>query len=275
MYRLQRRNVLSNSVNCANCSTACRIVARNGSFAWRCPRKGCQAILSIRDGSFFSNSHLKLTDLVAITYWWSRGVNVSVAVHETGHSQTTIVDWYNFHRDVCAQYFLDHPVMIGGPGKTVEIDESKFGKRKYNRGRYVEGHWVFGGKERDSSEAFMVDVQDRSAATFLHIILKHVRPGTNIISDEWRAYSQLSSQGMSHQTVNHSVNFIDPSTGAHTQGIESTWAQTKRMMRREGVMNTSRNLFPTYLQEFLWRRKFGDLDPFVTILQHVAEQYPV
>ena len=239
------------------------------------PRKGCQAILSIRDGSFFSNSHLKLTDLVAITYWWSRGVNVGVAVHETGHSQTTITDWYNFHRDVCAQYFLDHPVMIGGPGKTVEIDESKFGKRKYNRGRYVEGHWVFGGIERDSSEAFMVEVQDRSAATLLPIILEHVRPGTNIISDEWRAYSQLLSQGMSHQTVNHSVNFIDPSTGAHTQGIESTWAQTKRMMRREGVMNTSRNLFPTYLQEFLWRCKFGDLDPFVTILEHIAEQYPV
>ena len=189
-------------------------------------------------------------------------MNVSVAVHETGHSQTTIVDWYNFHRDVCAQYFLDHPVMIGGPGKTVEIDESKFSKRKYNRGRYVEGHWVFGGIERDSSEAFMVEVQDRSAATLLPIILKHVRPGTNIISDEWRAYSQLSSQGMSHQTVNHSVNFI-------------VLSQTKRMMRREGVMNTSRNLFPTYLQEFLWRRKFGDLDPFVTILQHVAEQYPV
>ena len=157
----------------------------------------------------------------------------------------------------------------------MEIDESKFGKRKYNRGRYVEGHWVFGGIERDSSEAFMVEVQDRSAATLLPIILKHVRPGTNIISDEWRAYSQLSSQGMSHQTVNHLVNFIDPSTGAHTQGIESTWAQTKRMMRREGVMNTSRNLFPTYLQEFLWRRKFEDLDPFVTILQHVAEQYPI
>ena len=41
------------------------------------------------------------------------------------------VDWFNFCRDVCAQYFLDHPIVTGRPGTVVEIDESKFGKRKY------------------------------------------------------------------------------------------------------------------------------------------------
>ena len=30
---------------------------------------------------------------------------------------------------------------IGGPGVIVEIDESKFGKRKHNRGHSVEGVW--------------------------------------------------------------------------------------------------------------------------------------
>ncbi len=40
---------------------------------------------------------------------------------ETGHSEHTIVDWYNFIRDVCAQYLIDHAQKIGGVGKTVEI----------------------------------------------------------------------------------------------------------------------------------------------------------
>ena len=42
---------------------------------------------------------------------------------------------------VCAQNFIDHPAIIGGPG--VKIDESKFGKGKYNRGRMVDdtGCW--------------------------------------------------------------------------------------------------------------------------------------
>ena len=38
---------------------------------------------------------------------------------------------------------------------------------------------------------------------------------------------------------------------------------------------TSNSLFPTYLQEFLWRGKFEEEDTFNTILDHIAEQYPL
>ena len=38
---------------------------------------------------------------------------------------TTAVDWYNFVRDICAEYFQQHPMTIGGPGIEVEINESK------------------------------------------------------------------------------------------------------------------------------------------------------
>ena len=38
---------------------------------------------------------------------------------------------------------------IGGPGIIVELDESKFAKRKFNQGhRVVNQDWVFGGVER-------------------------------------------------------------------------------------------------------------------------------
>ena len=63
-------------------------------------------------------------------------------------SSRTIVDRTNFCRDICTtvlnrkEYFWG-----GGPGMIVEIDESKFGRRKYNRGRAVEGAWVFGAIE--------------------------------------------------------------------------------------------------------------------------------
>ena len=46
-----------------------------------------------------------------------------------------------------------------------------------------------------------------------------------VLSVEWRAYRRITSIGMIHKTVNHSVNFVNPSTGTHTQSIESTWAQ--------------------------------------------------
>ena len=168
----------------------------------------------------------------------------------------TAVDWYNFIRDVCAQYFIDHPAIIGGPGVKVEIDESKFGKRKYNRGRQVEGHWVFGGTERITGECFLVEVDRRDAATLLPLIQQHIRRGSIIYSDEWKAYSRITATtGMSHETVNHSLHFVDPATGAHTQGVEAMWSSCKRLMREERTMHS--NLFDPYLPEFTWRRRFS------------------
>ena len=69
----------------------------------------------------------------------------------------------------------------------------------------------------------LIAVEDRSAATLLPIINNYVRQGSKIYSNEWKAYQQLTDLGFEHDTVCHKYNFIDPETGAHTQGIGSTW----------------------------------------------------
>ena len=60
-------------------------------------------------------------------------------------SCTTLVDRYSYAREVCLQIAISDNKQIGGDGFVVEIDESKFGNRKYNRGRRVDGCRVFGG----------------------------------------------------------------------------------------------------------------------------------
>ena len=88
--------------------------------------------------------------------------------------------------------------MIGGVGVRVQIDESKFGKRKYHRGKRVEGQWVLGGIEEHSRKNFMVPVEKRDAATLIPIILKWIKPGSIIISDCWKAYNSLSQRDYEH-----------------------------------------------------------------------------
>ena len=87
--------------------------------------------------------------------------------------------------------------------------------------------WVFGIVDTSHSPAvgYMEVVQCRDAATLLPIIQSHVAPGSVVHSDQWRAYSQVSTLPAvnAHHTVNHSLNFVDPTTGVHTQHVESYW----------------------------------------------------
>jgi hypothetical protein len=187
-------------------------------------------------------------------------------------SDHTVVDWYNFAREVCTQILLQDNEQIGGPGVIVEINESKFVKRKYNRGQRVDGCWVFGGIERDSKKCFFEIVEDRSRNTLLPIIQKYIKPGSLIISDCWKAYDCLASCGYEHQTVNHSVEFVDSTTGAYTQTIESTWHQLKLSLPRSG---TQKSLYDGYFMEFVVRKKYlkSAPDPFLKFLELISRVY--
>ena len=68
---------------------------------------------------------------------------------------------------------------IGGENVIVEIDESKFGKRKYHRGHHVEGAWVIGGVERPvERRVFAEIVEKRDAATLVDVVRRRVAPGS-------------------------------------------------------------------------------------------------
>ena len=133
-----------------------------------------------------------------------------VAKDELGLSDKIICDWCSFSREVVFAWSVAQQDKIGGVGEIVEIDESKFGKRKYNVGRVIEGQWVFGGFCRNTRSCFVVPVENRNRETLLAIIKDRIVPETTVISDCWKAYDCLESEGFRHLAVNHSVNFVDP-----------------------------------------------------------------
>jgi len=62
-------------------------------------------------------------------------------VKELKMNKNTISDWCLDMRELCQNYFLEKDSQIGGLNsdsirKIVEINESLFFRRKYNRGRY-------------------------------------------------------------------------------------------------------------------------------------------
>ena len=129
---------------CKFCDKGIFGLRKDSSFStdqccWCCSHKK----VSIRQGSWFSNSNLTLETIVLLTYFWVYRTEQEFVKHELGISHTTIVDWYNFSREVCISILENFSQKIGGPGKIIEIDESKFGKRQFHKGRREDGVWVF------------------------------------------------------------------------------------------------------------------------------------
>ena len=85
---------------------------------------------------------------------------------------------------------------------------------------------------------FFTTVENRAANTVVSIIKQHIKPDTTLIIDCWRAYSSLNSEGFNHLTLNHSVNFVNPDSGAHTNNIESTWRVLKKTLPKNGTKKT-------------------------------------
>ena len=73
---------------------------------------------------------------------------------------------------------------------------------------------VYGGICCETWECFLVLVEERSKNMLLPIMEEHILPWTCIMSNIWKAYDCLQEEGYVHLTVNHSLSFMDPDTGA-------------------------------------------------------------
>ena len=132
----------------------------------------------------------------------------------------TITDWKNFLRELCVEIYLVNPQPIGGHVHVVEIDENKFGHSNYSRGRMLSGRWIIGGIDRNTKKVFTIPVQDRSAVTLVPLIVKYIFQVLEYILMSGNLTIAFLLQHSIILQVNHSLTFIDPTTGEHTKALK-------------------------------------------------------
>jgi hypothetical protein len=105
----------------------------------QCTLRSCRAQKSMFHGTFFQKAKVPINQILFIGYLWLQRCTWSQIITITGLSEEVTTNWLGFYRQLVSLALDDDDTSIGGPGVVVEIDETKFGKRKYNRGKRVEG----------------------------------------------------------------------------------------------------------------------------------------
>ncbi|XP_066936947.1 uncharacterized protein [Clytia hemisphaerica] len=263
IHFLQGQGLLSVVKMCQTCGSPMQLEAnrqcRDG-FRWRCNRP-CRRCLRLRNGTIFESwTHISLSDLFLIIFLWSNNVSMTKITNIVGIPKKTVIKMLQLLRQVCTNDLARNPVAIGGGGANfvVQIDESQFHHRQRGgRGRRAQAPvWVFGLADTQYTPAkgYMEIVNRRNRPTLTAVINRVLNPNSVIHSDEWRAYNRLRNfvpNCIQHDTVNHTYNFVDPLTGAHTQNIESYWNRFK--LKLKAMKGVERANLQSYMNEFMWR----------------------
>jgi len=129
---------------------------------------------------------------------------------------------------------------------TVEIDETYIGgKFRGKRGRGSENKTsIIGLAERKGEIRAKVTINVKSS-TVHGVLRENVIMGINIISDEFKSYSNLTKLGFKHYVISHGQKEW-AKDDIHTNTLEGFWSQFKR-----SVNGTYHSVSPKYLQNYL------------------------
>lgn len=274
---LRSKELLLSQLPCSTCGIEMseRPKRTVDGCCWVCDNRACakyRSTKSIRHGSFFAAFKLPIIDVFSVIFLWAENKAFCDIAKDLNMNHMTISKIIKRLREKIQDHLINAPIKLGGPGKVCQIDESLFlHKVKYNRGRRPsEQVWVFGIADisRSPSRFFLSVVPDGSARTLFPIISAVCLPGTTIHSDCWAAYLRISSDlGYEHETVNHSLNFVNPETGVHTQNVESLWNRVKRKIK--SMCGIRRDQLPGFLAETMFRSEHRDslISGLVTLLK--------
>jgi IS1 family transposase len=232
-----------------------------GDIFWRCGV--CRKQETIRKGTILYMSKFKPSLFLQFAFFWLHDLDFGHLESLSGSSSATISIWIDIIRRTIAHDVLENPdeCLVGGDGVIVEIDETKFGKRKYNRGHRVEGVWVLVAVERtEERRLFASSVEKRDRVTLTQWSKQeHVEKGSIVYTDGWRGYNTrdiCAHTGVDiaegHKRVNHSRGFKAPD-GTHTNTVEGTNCGLKQTIK---YSRRTKGKVDLGLLEFIWRRKY-------------------
>ena len=247
------------SIGCHHCGSTKVYHSNTAPKKFQC--NDCGNSFSIFKDTIFENSSTDLRKWMYAIHLFlngKKGISGLQLMRETGVTYKTA--WRMLKQIRLA---MSSETMNGAFEAIVEIDETYVGgkPRKGNKGRNDKGDQNKRG--RGTKKTPVVGIIDRvnkkvhakvalpnkegkklSGKQLLSILNEVAKAGTTVMTDEFRSYNILSSNGFIHLKVDHTKEFASGLN--HTNTIESFWATLKR-----GVYGIYHSISVKYLQEYV------------------------
>ncbi|MCB1443107.1 MAG: IS1595 family transposase [Methyloceanibacter sp.] len=209
---------------------------------WQC--NDCRQQFTVTTGSVMERSKIPLNKwLLAMHLMASSKKGISAHQLHRVLGITYQSAWFLSHR-IREAMSNDKSGPMGGGGKTVEVDETYFGKRetplpsKQRKGRPFtkRGKAGPGGKRAVVSlverggKCRTFHVKHATAENVREVIVRNVSRDSVLNTDESRLYTEVGKEFAGHETVKHSANeYVRGDT--HTNTVEGYFSIFKRGMK--------------------------------------------
>lgn len=231
--------------HCGTINNAYGLTSRIGLY--RCGEKECRKDFTVRVGTVFEDSPIKLHKWLLAAYLVcasKKGISAKQLERMLGVTYKTA--WFMSHRLREAMNATPSG-KLGGDGGPVEVDETFWG----NKGKQAPGARSYHHQmkvvslvERDG-EKRSFHVANVSPATLRPIMQAHIAKKAALMTDEHGTYKKIGKDFASHDVVNHTQK--EYARGhVTTNTVESSFALLKR-----GLVGTFHSVSEQHLQRYV------------------------
>lgn len=251
---------------------------------FKCKAKECRKQFSIKTGTIFEDSALKL-DKWLIAIWKIANAKNGISSYELSRALgiTQKSAWFVNHRIREAMVNGTIEKMSG----TIEMDEAFIGgdaknmhqsKRQRFQPRWTRQHKVrehktavFGMVQRGGKVRAKVIAKGNNPKTedVMPLIEANIEQGSEVFTDQAAIYRKLYEQYV-HDSVNHAVEYVRGNV--HTNSIENFWSLLKRTIKGTYV-SVSPSHLQKYVEEQMFRyneREGNDQYRFVRMIESIS-----
>src|SRR5438309_7921390 len=237
--------------DCPKCSRPLKYSRVRGRRAYQCA--WCANQLYPTAGTPFDRTRTSLRDWFYVMFLFTttrNGVAAKRVQREIGVTYKTA--WRMCHEVRKYMAALDSDDPLGGPGETVEIDETLIGGKAAPGEHYLSNKSLVLGMMEKGGELITRVVRNNSRDALCPVVQEHVLPRFTVHTDYLRSYLSLAACGYRHERVNHdSGQYVGP-TGTTVNRVEGFWSMLKRGINGTHIHVSAKHL-PKYLGEFEYR----------------------